>query len=92
MGAGDAWRRAAELLQDKDRRKALEQSYLRLQQLSWGLVVVQPQQLYDRQYEGLIDRTMEKIRQVETGGDPAVARTIAEMGVTGAGEADDGGA
>jgi hypothetical protein len=59
----------------------------------WGLVVAQPDEIYDRQYKALLDATLEKIRQVEAGGEPEVAATLEEMGVTGStGEVHDGGA
>ncbi len=59
----------------------------------WRLLVVDPEQLYDRQYEGLLDRLLQKIEQADAGGEPAVARTIQEMDATGStGEANDGGA
>ncbi len=64
-----------------------------MQVLGWGLLVVPPDQMYDRQYEGLLNRAREKIEQAGAGGDPAVAQTFEEMGITGStGEANDGGA
>ncbi len=91
--ARDAWQRAADLLQNKERRESLQRTYLRVQVRGWRLLVAEPEQLYDRQYEGLLDRLLEKIEQADAGGDPAVARTIEEMDATGStGEANDGGA
>ncbi len=92
-GARDAWQRAADQLQNKEQRESLQQNYLLLQVRVWGLLVADPQQMYDQQYEGLLDRLLEKIERVDAGGDPAVARTIQEMDSTGStGEANDGGA
>ena len=91
--ARDAWQRAADLLQNKERRENLERIYLLVQIRGWGLLVAEPEQLYDRQYEGLLDRLLEKIEQADAGGDPAVARTIQEMDAIGSTrEANDGGA
>ncbi len=91
--ARDAWQRAADQLQNKERRESLQRTYLLVQVRGWGLLVAEPEQLYDRQYEGLLDRLLEKIEQADAGGDPAVARTIEEMDATGStGEANDGGA
>jgi len=91
--ARDAWQRAADQLQNKAQRESLQRNYLLLQVRIWGLLVAEPEQLYDRQYGGLLDRLLEKIQQADAGGDPAVARTIQEMDATGStGEANDGGA
>ncbi len=92
-GAENAWRRAAKMLQDEDRRANLRQVYRMIQERGWGLVVADPKQLYDREYEGLLRGLLEKIEQADAGGDPAVAPTFEEMRVTGStGEAGDGGA
>jgi tetratricopeptide (TPR) repeat protein len=91
--ARDAWQRAADELQNTERRESLRQSYLLMQIRGWGLLVAEPEQLYDRQYKGLLDRLLGKIQQADAGGDPAVARTIQEMAETrSTGEANDGGA
>ena len=91
--ARDAWQRAADQLQNKQQRESTQRYYLLLQVRSWRLLVADPQQLYDRHYEGLLDRLLEKIEQADAGGEPAVARTIQEIDATGStGEANDGGA
>ncbi len=91
--ARDAWQRAADLLQNKQRRENLQGQYLLLQVRIWRLLVADPEQMYDRQYEGLLDRLLKKIEQLDAGGEPAVARTIQEMDATrSTGEANDGGA
>jgi len=90
--ARDAWQRAADQLQNTERRESLQQSYLLVQVRGWGLLVAEPEQLYDRQYKGLLDRLLGKIRQADADGEPAVAMTIQEMNPTrSTGEANDGG-
>ncbi|TDJ57833.1 MAG: tetratricopeptide repeat protein [Planctomycetota bacterium] len=91
--ARDAWQGAADLLQDTERREILKQYFLLLQIRDWGLLVAKPEQMYDQQHEGMLDRLLKKIGQADAGGDPAVARTIQEMAETRSiGEANDGGA
>ncbi len=81
-GAADAWRRVMGLLQDESRRENIKRDSLLLQARRWGLIVAQPDELYDRQFGALLKRTREKLRVADDGGEPAVARTFEEMGVS----------
>ena len=81
--AADAWRRAAEMLQDTRRRDQFHQSHLLLQERVWGLVVAEPREMYDRQFGDLLNRARMKLQEADAGGTPAVAATFEEMGVTG---------
>ncbi len=81
--AADAWRRAAEMVQDKQRREQIQRVYLLQQERGWGLVVAKPHERYDRQFGDLLNRARMKLREADAGGTPAVAATFEEMGVTG---------
>ncbi len=81
-GAVEAWTRVAKILQDVTRRENIKRESLLLQARGWGLIVARPDELYDRQFGALLKRTREKLRTVDDGGEPAVAETFEEMGVS----------
>ncbi len=80
-GAVEAWGKAVTLLQIDGLRDQMEQQFVMIQARSWGLMVADPGDLYDRQYGDLLKRAEEKLREVDAGGDPAVAPTFEEMGL-----------
>jgi tetratricopeptide (TPR) repeat protein len=77
--AVDAWRQAVRLLEDPGSRDQLLQLYLAEQTRVWGLLVRDPQAMYDRDYGVVLERTREKLRQAERGGDPPIAATFQEL-------------
>ena len=81
-GAAEAWRRVTVILQNETRRETIKRDSLLMQARGWGLIVAQPDELYDRQFGALLKRTREKLRVADDGGEPAVARTFEEMGVS----------
>ncbi len=81
-GAADVWRRVTSILQDETRRENINRDSLLLQARGWGLVVAQPDEIYDRQFGALLKRAREKLRVADDGGEPAVAETFEEMGVS----------
>jgi tetratricopeptide (TPR) repeat protein len=83
MGKADdavrCWRGAAELLDDSERRDRLVRNYLILQSQGWGLVVIDPEAVYDREVGSQLDRMRRKLAEVEAGRAPAVASTFEEL-------------
>jgi len=76
--AKDAWRRAVTELERPGRRKMLMRNYRDLQTLVWGLLVADPQELYDRENQSLLERTRKKLAEAEAGGRPAVTPNFVE--------------
>lgn len=77
--AVEAWRRAVEILEDPQQQEQLLQAYALGQTRVWGLLVRDPQAMYDRDYGVVFERTQQKLLQVERGGDPPVAPTFQEL-------------
>lgn len=91
-GAVKAWSRAAELLNDPERRRQEEQLYIFLQTRQWGLLVADPSEIYHRQHGRILTSVEAKLREAADGGTPDVAPTFREMGMSDwAGDSGDGG-
>ena len=56
-----------------------EEEHLLDQRRTWGLLVADPRQMYDRQYGFVLEHGRRNLRQVEAGDEPAVAPTFAEL-------------
>ena len=81
---GDArWRRAVELLEDPDRRERMLQAYGLIQTRRWGLLIIDPSEMYERQLGVVLVRAREKLRELELGRDPGVASIFEETGSPG---------
>jgi tetratricopeptide (TPR) repeat protein len=78
-GAVDAWRRAAKLLEDPERRERMVQTFS-LIQTRWGLLIADPSEMYERQFGVVLRRVRGKLLELEQGGDPPVAATFDELG------------
>jgi tetratricopeptide (TPR) repeat protein len=74
----DAWRRAVTALERAERRETMVRNYRDLQTLVWGLLVADPQELYDRENRPMLNRTREKLAEAEAGGRPAVTPNFVE--------------
>ncbi len=77
--AVEAWRQGEMLLNDAALRSRIVQAYGVQQSRVWGLLVSDPQALYDRDYGDLRDRIILKLAAVDVGDDPPVARTFEEI-------------
>ncbi|MDY7107421.1 MAG: hypothetical protein SYC29_02175 [Planctomycetota bacterium] len=77
--AVEAWNRVVDILDDPQRREQLTRLYLVQQTRVWGLLVRDPQAMYHRDYGVVLERTRQKLRAVERGGDPPVAATFREL-------------
>ena len=55
-------------------------SYLLWQSQRWGLLVADPEVLYDRDFGSVLERAQLKIEEAEGGGAPPVAAIFAELG------------
>lgn len=75
----ESWRKAEDILTDASRREEIVRNYNLLQRRAWGLVVADPEAMYDRDYGGTLSRIREKLSAVEAGNPPPVAPTFAEI-------------
>lgn len=75
-----AWRRVVSDLDDQHRDR-LERLFLQ-RQLELGLLVVDPAELYDRDFGPVLERARAKIEAVRSERQPAVAPTFAELETT----------
>ena len=76
--AVEAWRRVVQIMEDP----VYEEEHLLDQRRTWGLRVVDPRQMYDRQHGFVLEHGRRNLRQVEAGDEPAVAPTFAELDET----------
>jgi len=76
--AVEAWRAAERILADEARRQEMVQTYRFVQERAWGVVVADPEAMYDRDYEVLLNDVRAKIETAEAGESPAIAPTFAE--------------
>jgi tetratricopeptide (TPR) repeat protein len=76
-----SWRDALEILEDDSRQQRLLREYLLLQTRHWGVLVADPQELYDRDYGRIHDRLRAKVEAIQRGEDPELAPTFAELEV-----------
>lgn len=72
----DAWIRGRDMLRDPQRRAWLESNYRQIQQRAWGVLVVAPNVLYDRQYAPILERLTAKVDAAQAGGDPSITPLI----------------
>ena len=76
--AKEAWRRAVAALEQTGRRDTVVRNYRDLQTLVWGLLVADPQELYDRDVLPQLGRTLQKLAEAEQGGRPAITPNFIE--------------
>lgn len=72
-GAIEQWRRALSLLEDERRKSDLINNYLFAQRDTWGLIVIDPNEVYEREFGVMRDQTERKINQAVGGAQPDVA-------------------
>jgi tetratricopeptide (TPR) repeat protein len=100
--AADAWEEAMRLLDDERRRSLIERNLMLIQLNGWGLLVVDPREMYDRDFGEVLRSVRRKLEAVQAGGDPPVAPIFdapvpdaperePDAGVGGAGPAGGGG-
>jgi tetratricopeptide (TPR) repeat protein len=78
-GAVASWQQAIGVLEDPVRQQLIRQNYFLIQSRIWGLLVTDPQALYDRDYGAVLERVRAKVRSIEDGGEPEVAATFSEL-------------
>ena len=76
-----AWQRVVERLGEPQYRDRMLQA-LRERQRDWLLFVVDPEELYDRDFGSILERARAKIEAVRSEREPAVAPTFAELETT----------
>lgn len=78
-GAVSAWRQAAASLAAPEHRQQVVRNYELLQARGWGLVVQDPQAMYDRDFGKSLEQIQRKLNAVERGEPPDVAATFEEL-------------
>lgn len=78
-GAAAAWRQAAAILAAPEHRQQVVRNYELLQTRGWGLVVQDPQAMYDRDYGQSLEQIQRKLHAVDRGEPPDVAATFEEL-------------
>ncbi len=81
-GAVAAWQRVVRQLEDPQFRDQMLQALLRRQVREWRLLVVDPEEMYDRDFGSVLERARAKIEAVRSERQPAVAPTFAELETT----------
>ncbi len=74
-----AWRQVVDLLSSDEYRAAVTRSFRALQASAWGVLVIDPQAIYDRDFGVVLDRARAKLAAVEAGEPPPVAPIFAEL-------------
>ncbi|MEE8146299.1 MAG: hypothetical protein V3T24_01745, partial [Longimicrobiales bacterium] len=59
------------------------QVYGRTQTRLWGLLIIDPSEMYERQLGVVLGRAREKLRELDLGREPAVASIFEETGSPG---------
>jgi len=77
--AVEAWQRVVQIMEDPVYEEQRLRYFLVVQTSRWGLLVVEPRQMYDRQLGFVLEHSRRTLRQVEAGDEPAVAPTFAEL-------------
>jgi len=72
-GAVAAWKRVVTMIDDGSFRDRLLQNIAALQARQWGIIVMDGERLYDREYAPVLKRAQEKIEAATRGEQPAVA-------------------
>ena len=75
--ATEQWRAARQRLEAPRLRQMFLQAYQRIQ-IDWGLLVMDPRLIYDRQIVPLRERIRDKLEAVAAGEDPPLAATFAD--------------
>jgi len=70
--ARQAWEKAAAMLEDPTFVEQTLQTFTQVQSRVWQIVVASPQELYDRQYGGVLNRVKAKLEALERGTAPEV--------------------
>ena len=68
-----AWRRVIQMLEESNFRQSFIQNLQVVQTRGWGLLVLDPRTMYDREYGPILKRVRGKLASVEAGGQPAIA-------------------
>ncbi len=76
--AAEQWRRAERIAVSEYPRRELIRNFTNYQLGEFGLVVADPEVLYDRLYGGLVDRIQGKLSELRLGLPPSAAPTLAE--------------
>lgn len=72
-GATQAWRRVVGMLDDGTFRERLVQNVAIVQARQWGIIVMDGQRMYDREYEPILRRAREKLAAAARGEQPVLA-------------------
>ncbi|MCP3902312.1 MAG: hypothetical protein GY715_01640 [Planctomycetes bacterium] len=73
-----AWRRAVAALEVPSRRENYVRNYRDLQNLVWGLLVADPQELYDREHRPRLEHMRRKLDDAGRGARPPIEPTFVE--------------
>jgi tetratricopeptide (TPR) repeat protein len=77
-GAKDAWTKSAAVFDDRAFEESILRNFLLRQTQGWGLLVGNPQEMYDREYGSVQRRVKSKLQALDEGTEPEVAPTFAE--------------
>lgn len=77
--AAEAWKMAERILADPARREEMVRNYGLIQSRAWGLVVADPEAMYDRDFGEMLITVREKLEAANAGEEPRVAPTFAEL-------------
>ncbi len=78
-GAVREWKYAHNLLADEAMMRELLAQYAFVQKSVWRLEVIDPEQIWDREFAAMRDRTQRKIDAAAEGGEPEVAPLFSEL-------------
>ncbi|MHC5028297.1 MAG: hypothetical protein ACYTGR_16215, partial [Planctomycetota bacterium] len=79
-GAQYAWANAARRLSDPSQAEQIRQNLLLLQTRVWGIVIADPDELYQRGYGQRLDRVRDKLAALDRGEIPEVAPLFTTVG------------
>ena len=78
-GALEAWQQAITSLSDPEQQQLMRQRLFRLQTAGWGLLVADPDELYDRDYGSTLERIRSKVEAVEQSEAPPLTPIFEEL-------------
>lgn len=73
-----SWEAALALLDDPQEKQRTIQNYLMIQTRAWGLLVADPEELYNRDIGARLEQLQRKLQAVKDGEDPPLAPTFSE--------------
>jgi tetratricopeptide (TPR) repeat protein len=71
--ATDVWQRVEQMLHDPAFRTRTVRAMTVIQSQGWGLLVADPDELYDRNYGALLEKVQSKLERADQGEEPPVA-------------------